>query len=249
MRVMSELMPRFMTHYRVFRWAEMGRRLRAMLAGDAGQLAAYLDEPGSGWALVCVAVIVLGGGAYGATLGWWRAPLQAFYTAAKFPLLVLLTCAGNALLNGLLAQVLGLGLAVRQTTLTILMSFALAALVLAALSPVMVFLLWNTPPLAAGRSPSHSLLLTAHVAVIAFAGVVANARLLHLLRRLTGRATAARTVFLAWLTGNLLLGSQLAWVLRPFVGSPGLPIEFLRHDPLRGNFFEALAHALRSLLH
>ena len=180
--------------------------------------------------------------------GGWRAPLQAVFTAAKFPLLVLLTCGGNALLNGLLAQVLGVGLSVRQSTLTILMSFALMAMVLAALSPVMLFLLLNTPPLSAGPSPSHSLLLTAHVAVIALAGVVANRRLLRLLARLTGRAGTSRAILFAWLTGNLLLGSQLAWVLRPFVGSPRLPVQFLRPDPLHGNFFESVAHALRHLL-
>ena len=34
-------------------------------------------------------------------------PQQAFFTAVKMPLLIFLTCGGNALLNGLLAQVLG----------------------------------------------------------------------------------------------------------------------------------------------
>ena len=128
------------------------------------------------------------------------------------------------------------------------MSFTLTALILGAFSPVMLFLLYNTPPLTAHSPTSHSLLLTAHVAAIAFAGVVANRRLLNLLERLAGRASSARAILFAWLTGNLLLGSQLAWTLRPFVGSPGLPVEFLRSDPLRGNFFEAVAHACRHLL-
>ena len=45
-----------------------------------------------------------------------------------------------------------------------------------------------------------------------------------LLARLGGGAGEARRVLFAWLTVNLFLGSQLSWVLRPFIGSPGLPV-------------------------
>ena len=220
--------------------------LKTLLAGDAHPLARWLDEPGRG-SLLCAGVIVLGGGVYGVTLGLWRAPAQAAYTALKFPLLVFLTCGSNALLNGMLAQVLGLEISFRQTTQTILMSFALAALILCAFSPIMLFLLWNTPALDESEGLGHHLLIASHVAVIAFAGVVANWRLLRLLERLSARAATARTILFSWLSGNLLLGSQLAWVLRPFVGLPGLPVEFLRPHPWQGNFFEPLFYALRNL--
>ncbi len=46
--------------------------------------------------VVCLLILV-GCGIYGATVGLWRAPLQAAFTAVKFPLLIFLTCAGNAL--------------------------------------------------------------------------------------------------------------------------------------------------------
>ena len=52
---------------------------------------------------------------------------------------------------------------------------------------------------------------------------------------------------LSWLGGNLLLGSQISWILRPFIGSPGLPVQFLRADPLRGNFFEAVWNSVHLL--
>ena len=190
---------------------------------------------------------MLGGGLYGTTLGLWRAPVQAFYTAIKFPLLVFLTCGANAVLNGMLAQVLGLELSFRQTTQTIFMSFALAAMILCAFSPVMLFLLWNTPALTERQPIAHHVLLASHVAIIAFAGVVANWRLLRLLERLSASASTARTILFAWLAGNLFLGSQLAWVLRPFVGTPKLSIQFLRDHPWRGNFFESLLYTIRHL--
>lgn len=227
----------------------MKSRLRSLLRGEADEMLGFLDGPDARGTLFCVLVILLGSGLYGATVGLWRAPLQAAFTAAKFPLLIFLTCAGNALLNGLLAQLLGSGLSFRQTSRAILLSFALTSLILGALSPVSLFVLWNTPPLAAGATPfGHSVTLLTHVGLIATAGVLANQRLLCLLARASGSLTTARKVLLGWLGGNFLLGSQLAWILRPFIGSPQLAVEFLRPDPWRGNFYEAVGRALRHLL-
>jgi hypothetical protein len=191
---------------------------------------------------------VIGCGTYGYTVGLWRAPLQAVYTGLKFPLLIFLTCGGNALLNGILAQLLGSGLSFRQTSLAILLSFAAAAVVLAALSPITLFVLLNTPPLDSSASVvGHSITLLTHVAVIAYAGVIANQQLLRLLEKTSGTRATARRVLFGWLAGNLLLGSQLAWVLRPFIGSPQIAVQFLRPDPLHGNFYEAVGRALQHL--
>ncbi|CAN5385501.1 hypothetical protein BH20VER3_BH20VER3_09130 [soil metagenome] len=226
----------------------MKHRLRALLRGDADEISAWLAEPGIRWDVTCILVILLGSGLYGFTVGLWRAPLQSLYTALKFPLLILLTCAGNALLNGILAQLLGSGLSFRQTSRAILMSFALTGLILGALSPISFFVLYNTPPLSSSATVlGHSITLLTHVFFIAGAGIIANRRLYRLLEKMSGHRRTARTVLFSWLGGNFLLGSQLAWVLRPFIGSPGLAIEFLRDDPLRGNFYEAVGRALRHL--
>lgn len=226
----------------------MRNRLKFLLRGDADEISSWLEEPGMRWAAVCALVVLIGSGLYGFTVGLWRAPLQSLYTALKFPLLIFLTCAGNALLNGMLAQLLGSTLSFRQTSLAILMSFALTSLILGALSPVSLFVLWNTPPLDSKATLlGHSVTLLTHVFFIACAGVIANQRLYHLLQKVSPSRTIARRVLWGWLGGNFLLGSQLAWVLRPFIGSPRLAIEFLRHDPLRGNFYEAVGRALRHL--
>src|SRR5947207_2016358 len=74
-----------------------------------------------------VALICAGAGLYGAAIGVWRSPLQALYTAIKFPLILLLTTFGNALLNAMLAPLLGLNLGFRQSLQAILLSFAIAA--------------------------------------------------------------------------------------------------------------------------
>jgi hypothetical protein len=222
------------------------RRLQALLHGDPTVIVDWLDERSPRWMLACLAVIVFGCGIYGSTIGLWHAPLQAVYTAVKLPLVILLTAGGNALLNGVLAQLLGTGMSFRQTSRAILMSFTIASLILASLSPLVLFVLVNTPAMHAGGQ-GEVMLLTL-VACIAFAGLVANVRLLLLIKHLSpGRSAALRTLF-AWLAGNLLLGSQIAWILRPYIGPPTLPVEFLRSDPWHGNFFEAVGSAVLRLL-
>ncbi len=222
---------------------------RTLLRGDAEELGRCLTSFDVRQVVHCYAVIVIGCGLYGVTVGIWRAPVQGAYTAAKFPLLIFLTCAGNALLNGILAQLLGSGLSLRQTSLAILMSFAAAAVLLGALSPVTLFVILNAPPLSSDAARTgHAIVLLMHVLVIAYAGVLANRRLLRLLERMSGSRATARRVLCGWLAGNLLLGAQLAWVLRPFIGSPHIPVQFLRDDPMRGNFYEAVWRALQHLL-
>ncbi len=88
------------------------------------------------------------------------------------------------------------------------------------------------------RVTTYSFIMLANVAVIAFAGTTGNTRLFQLLARLGGNRAVARRVLFAWLAGNLFLGSQLSWILRPFIGSPklaggifprdGIPRKFLR---------------------
>ena len=223
------------------------QRLAVLCQGRPDEAVGWAEER-SGWPWMCVLTICLGAGAYGATLGLWRAPLQGLYTAIKFPLLLLLTVAGTGMINGMLAQILGSGASWRGSAVAVLMSFTVAALVLGALSPVTLFLLLNTPPLSAGRnvSAAYSATMLIHVLIIAVAGVSANLRLYSLLCRMNGRRTAAG-ILLCWLAVNLLLGSQLSWIMRPFIGSPGLPVEFLRDTAFEGNFFEAVARSFSNL--
>ena len=224
----------------------MIEHFKTLLRGEVH--AVSLKQPGLRWFATYCLAIVLGSSVYGATIGLWRAPLQSAFTAIKFPLLIFLTCVGNGAVNGMLAQLFGSGLSFRQTVLAILMSFAIAAMILGVLSPITLFVLYNAPPLGSANAiVGHSMMLLTHVFAIAFAGIMANRRLLSLLQRMPGCDTTARAVLFSWLGGNLFLGAQLAWNLRPFIGSPGLAVQFLRDDPLRGNFYEAVWRAFRHL--
>jgi hypothetical protein len=58
-----------------------------------------------------------------------------------------------------------------------------------------------------------------------------------------GRHT--RSVFACWMVVFALVGAQMGWVLRPFIGSPHLPFTWFRER--KSNFFQAVINALEGL--
>lgn len=208
----------------------------------------WLDAP-SPRRVVFVAFVACAGMAlYGFTVGFWRDPVMGAYVAVKLPLLIALTLACNGLLNGLLGLLLGTGLGFRQSLLALLTSFALAALILGSLAPITFFLAWNAPtPTSPGAGAAHSAYLVTHTALIGFAGITANLHLHRLLAVKAPTAAAATATLLAWLGGNAFLGAQFSWILRPFFGTPGLRVQFLRDQPFDGTFYEAVWRAINKI--
>lgn len=206
-------------------------------------------QPNLVW--VCVVAMAVGAGAYGGAMGCWRDPWQALYTGFKLPLVFLLTTLGNGLLNGMLAPLLGFNVTFRQSLTIVLLTFATASVILGALSPVALFVVWNTPPLSAATelsSPEYGLMQLTLAVLIACAGLAGNVHVLPLLKQWTRSATTARKVLVAWLAGNLFLGSQIAWVLRPFLWDPAGPTRFIGREYFRGSFYETLFEAGRRLV-
>ena len=224
--------------------------LGALLAGEPEAVARDLGRPALGTLGRHSAVIVIGAGLFGAAIGLWRDPVQALYTAIKLPLILLLCAAGNALLNGIIGALLELRLTLRQSFLAILMSFSIAATILGSVSPLLFFYVWNMTPFdpAHRTAEGYSGLMVLAVAAIAFAGIASNVRLFGWLDRANASRVLSLRVLFCWLAGNLLLGSQLSWILRPFFGSPNLDVQFLRADAFHGNFFQALWFAVRTVI-
>jgi hypothetical protein len=54
-----------------------------------------------------------------------------------------------------------------------------------------------------------------------------------------------KVVFNCWVVIFGLVGAQMGWVLRPFIGAPGAEFEWFRER--QSNFFEAVLHTVRSL--
>ena len=225
--------------------------ISTLLRGDVAAIAAWSARTDAGRLALHLVVIVLGAGLYGAAMGCWRAPEQALFVAVKFPLIILLTTLGNALINGMFAPLLGLNIPFRQSLYVVMMSFCITSAILGAFSPLLAFMIWNAPGLGstAISDTTYDFIVLVQVAVIAVAGVTGNVRLFQLLKQLAGNRATAWRVLLAWLAVNLLLGSQLSWNLRPFIGSPTLPVQFFRPDALHGNFFEAVWTSIQQIFH
>ena len=226
-------------------------QIPTLLRGEPGPIQLWIGDWRASRVLLYAVVTVAGTAAFGMALGAWRDPVQGLYTAIKLPLIVLLTALGNGLLNGMLAPLLGTNISFRQSLLAVLMSFTIAAAVLGACAPLIYFVMWNSPAFGTAMTATtllmHNLIFLGLAAAMAVAGIAGNVRLYELLRRISGSDGAARRTLCAWLAGNLFLGSQLAWIARPFVGAPQLPVEFLRPNALEGNFYESFFHHAQQL--
>jgi hypothetical protein len=131
--------------------------------------------------------------------------------------------------------------------------------VLASFGPITAFFSVTTT--------SYPFMLLLNVAVFAVAGFLGLTFLLQTLHRITvaGPATAdlpetegalerleghvlgrnVKAVFYCWIIVFGLVGAQMSWVLRPFVGDPNLAFEWFRSR--RSNFFDAVAETIRQL--
>jgi hypothetical protein len=190
-------------------------------------------------------VTAIGFAAYGFTVGFWRSPEMGFYVAIKMPLLIALTLACNTALNGMLGLLMGSELGFTQSLLALLRAFAISGIVLGSVAPVTFFLALNFPSASSPQAAaSHSAYLLTHVFLIGVAGLIGVFRLGKLLTSHCKTPWIARSTLGTWIVGNAFLGAQFSWILRPFFGSPGLKVAFLREHPMDGSFYEAVGKAL-----
>ena len=196
-------------------------------------------EVGLGRRLVSMITVMTAGAAlYGVVVGMWRGEGQAVYAAVKLPLVLLLTSGLTMLFNWMTAVRLGVRTSFLQVAALTHLALAVAGVVLASLVPVAwLFTSSAEPPSPAART-THNLLYLLHTGLVGFSGLVGVSVLWGALLRVAGDPRRARRVFLIWLLTYALVGGEVAWALRPFVGSIYSPVGFLREDALDGNVYE-----------
>jgi hypothetical protein len=177
-------------------------------------------------------LLFVGAGAFGAVVGAFRGGRQVLYCAIKIPLVLLVTLVVCTPAFVAIARAGEVRLSARQIVSATLAASARFGLVLAGLAPV----IW----LIEGVVGYHDITL-AIVTACAVAGVAAAA----LLFRALSRGGTAALVGLAFVAVYGVVGTQTAWLLRPFVVRPRTEhVPFVR--PIEGDLFEAVRMSARS---
>jgi hypothetical protein len=187
---------------------------------------------------VALVTLVAGSALYGATLGSWHGARLALYCAIKLPVVLIGTATLTFPFQWIAARLCGVPLRLAAAAGSSVRALAVASLVLAALAPVAALFIAAAPPPGTGARTSHNLLYLMHTAVLAAAGMLGAARLNDQLRARAPRRAAARAAFVLWVATFAGVAGEVAWILRPFVGSVYLPLQFLRPDALDGNVYE-----------
>jgi len=183
-------------------------------------------------------VMAAGAAVYGLVLGMWHGTVLTLYVAVKLPLVLLLTSALTMLLSYVVAVLLGLGLRFGQVANLTSLALASASLLLASLAPVAWLFTVSLPEPSTAARLAHNLLYLLHTGLVGACGLVGCAVLWRGLQRMRPGAANLRAVFAAWVLAFALVGGEVAWALRPFVGSVYYPVAFVRRDALHGNVYE-----------
>jgi len=247
------------------------RELDSLLRGDLTRVSSLrggglLINP----ARLSVMIIVLAM-IYGVCMGTFAVfrpkgadPMQVLASMVKVPLLfyltLLVTLPSLYVFNALVGSRLRLGAVVRL----LVGSMGVLVTVLASLGPIVAFFSVSTA--------SYHFMLLFNVAVYTVAGALGMAFLLQTLHRLSVVDTQptqlifddpsepagaldplenrmlsrhVKTVFRLWVVVFALVGAQMGWVLRPFVGNPNIPFTWFRAR--ESNFFQAVLSTFHNL--
>ncbi|MBS0188668.1 MAG: hypothetical protein JSS51_11405 [Planctomycetes bacterium] len=193
------------------------------------------------WAIVL-------GALHGSFIAWFAiagglpgAWLHLLYVMIKLPALFLLTLGVTFpslyVFNSLMGCGLGFRAMLRLLVATVVVNLALAA----SLGPILAFFTVSTT--------SYTFIVLLNVGLLAVAGLVSVGFLLRTLQRLqdaersesnepANSPESLKAMFCIWILTYALVGSQMGWLLRPFIGHPGTELTFLR--PRSGSFAEAV---------
>ena len=215
--------------------------IAAAVLRDRGALAArILDGGGLGRIIRDLALlIVVCAAAYGAVLGMWHGARLAAYDAVKLPLVLLVTATVTVGFSWIIAVASSVRLRFDQVAALTFLGLGTASVLLVSLAPVAWFFTICAPAPSAATRAAHNGLYLMHTGFVAACGLAGTRTLWNAMRRL-GPPRTMRSVYVLWVLSYALAGGQVAWALRPFVGSvsPQHPVVFLRDNALRGNVYE-----------
>ena len=193
--------------------------------------------------LLLTVTILLLSGLYGLVMGAPSGVRQAASSAIKLPLLFILTLAVSFPALFVITVLIGSALSLTQMVALILFSICVSSLIMASFSTIAVFF-------AVTGSRYHFMKIL-HVTVFAFSGLWGMAVLWMGLAQMTLAAKSfprpGLAILVAWVAVYSFVAAQMAWTLRPFIGEPSLPFQFLRRKSKDLNFYSAVMLSWREM--
>ena len=180
---------------------------------------------------------------YGSVMGSYHSFLQSLSSGIKLFLLfglALLICFPSFYIVQL---ILGSKIRIGHMLTIILSGFVFISAIMLAFAPIVVFFQLT--------GDNYAFLQLLHVAVFVFAGIFGMRLVAEALKHACDQANVypriGVTIFRIWMVIFAFVGIQLAWNMRPFLGSPSLAFELFRNET-QGNFYSTLLRATGNLL-
>jgi hypothetical protein len=187
-------------------------------------------------------VIALFGVTYGAVMGsygglagdGWK---QALVSAVKVPFLYTATFALCLPSFFVLNALAGLAGDFRRVLNALVAFQAIAALVLSALAPITFLLNVSTD--------FYDLMLLWNGIAFAVATLTGQAVMRRLYRTLMATNPRHQILYRVWVLLYIFVGIEMAWVLRPFIGAPNMPVQFFRRGAWGNAYTQVIELVLR----
>lgn len=174
-----------------------------------------------------ILLVVMYGMAYGAVMGTFGGIdpsrfLQMAYSAVKVPVLLFTTFALSLPFFFVVNTLMGLRDDFGDSIRALASAQAGLTIVLASVAPITAF--WYI------SVPDYSTAVLYNTFVFALASFAAQIILRRHYAPLIRRNPAHRSLMWAWLVIYAFVGIQMGWVMRPFIGKPGMAIQFFREE-------------------
>ncbi len=201
------------------------------------------------WTRWFLLMVVLLAGGYGFTMGALgfstdvaQGLFQSLSSAVKVPLLYLASLGVCYPVLYIVLVLVGVRLSCLQSLALILMALTLNSILLASCAPILLFFVLT--------GSNYDFIKLLHVAAFAFSGGWAMVALWKGLQATCEKSNLyprqAIKILKVWIVVFGFVGTQMAWSLRPFVGSPELGFQVFRAGQA-GNFYQAVWSSVAGL--
>ncbi|MGE5419128.1 MAG: actin-binding WH2 domain-containing protein [Chloroflexota bacterium] len=179
---------------------------------------------------------------YGVVMGSYNGWLQSIVTGIKLPVLILLSLFICFPALYIIQTMIGSTMSFFQMSNIIFSGIFVFSTIALSFCPIVIFFMIT--------SDSYSFLKLLHVGIFTFSGFFAVRTIVNGLKFACERKNLyprlGMTIFKTWVFILAFVSSQLAWNLRPFVGSRDMQFELFREK--EGNFFIAVIKSVGHII-